>query len=125
MRRQSRLHTRGEREGREDQTAGQHARAAHSSDPSDAADGPGLFQAAGIRSGRRSGLAFEEVVAEKIRAAAQRSKVRDLHDLSEIAVRVLDRDIIRSLAVLKLWDSDGPNLDYGRFRERITGTRRL
>jgi hypothetical protein len=40
---------------------------------------------------------------------------------SEIAVRVLDRDIIRSLAVLKLWDSDGPNLDYGRFRERITG----
>jgi predicted nucleotidyltransferase component of viral defense system len=64
-------------------------------------------------------LAFEEVVAEKIRAAAQRSKVRDLHDLSEIAVRVLDRDIIRSLAVLKLWNSDGPNLDYARFRERI------
>jgi hypothetical protein len=27
--------------------------------------------------------------------------------------------------VLQLWDSDGPNLDYGRFRERITGTRRL
>jgi len=66
-------------------------------------------------------LAFEEVFAEKIRAAAQRSKVRDLYDLSEIAVRVLDRDIIRSLAVLKLWDSDGPNLDYGRLRERITG----
>jgi hypothetical protein len=65
-------------------------------------------------------LAFEEVVAEKIRAAAQRSKVRDLYDLSEIAVRVLDRDIIRSLAVLKLWNSDGPNLDHGRFRERIT-----
>jgi len=40
MRRQSRLPTRGEREGREDQTAGQHARAAHSSDPSEAADGP-------------------------------------------------------------------------------------
>ena len=66
-------------------------------------------------------LAFEEVVAEKIRAAAQRSKVRDLHDLSEIAVGALDRNVIRSLAVLKLWDSDGPNLDYGRFRERITG----
>jgi predicted nucleotidyltransferase component of viral defense system len=64
-------------------------------------------------------LAFEEVVAEKIRAAAQRSKVRDLRDLSEIAVQVLDRDTIRSLAVLKLWDSDGPNLDYGRFREQI------
>ena len=70
-------------------------------------------------------LAFEEIVAEKIRTAAQRPKVRDLHDLSEIALRVLDRDIIRSLAVLKLWDSDGPNLDCGRFREGITRTRRL
>jgi predicted nucleotidyltransferase component of viral defense system len=66
-------------------------------------------------------LAFEEVVAEKIRAAAQRSKIRDLHDLSEIAIRVLDRDTIRSLAVLKLWGSKGPNLDYGQFRERIMG----
>jgi predicted nucleotidyltransferase component of viral defense system len=66
-------------------------------------------------------LAFEEVVAEKIRAAAQRSKIRDLHDLSEIAVRVLDRDTIRSLTVLKLWGTKGPNLDYGRFRERIMG----
>lgn len=64
-------------------------------------------------------LAFEEVVAEKIRAASQRSKIRDLHDLSEVSVRALDRDLIRSLAVLKLWGSDGPNLDYGRFRERI------
>jgi predicted nucleotidyltransferase component of viral defense system len=66
-------------------------------------------------------LAFEEVVAEKIRAASQRSKIRDLHDLSEVAVRPLDRDLIRSLAVLKLWGSKGPNLDYGEFRERITG----
>ena len=66
-------------------------------------------------------LAFEEAVAEKIRAASQRSKIRDLHDLSEIAVRALDRDLIRSLAVLKLWGSNGPNLDYGRFRERIMG----
>ena len=66
-------------------------------------------------------LAFEEAVAEKIRAASQRSKIRDLHDLSEIAIRALNRDLIRSLAVLKLWGSEGPNLDYGRFRERITG----
>src|SRR3984885_15064620 len=47
-------------------------------------------------------LAFEEVVAEKIRAASQRSKIRDLHDLSEIASRPLNRDLIRALAVLKL-----------------------
>lgn len=64
-------------------------------------------------------LAFEEVIAEKIRAASQRSKIRDLHDLSEVAERPLRRDLIRGLAVLKLWSSDGPNLDYERFRQRI------
>ena len=69
-------------------------------------------------------MAFEEVVAEKIRAASQRSKVRDLHDLSEIALRALDRDLIRSLAVLKLWGSEGPNLDYNRLRGRIMGAGR-
>jgi predicted nucleotidyltransferase component of viral defense system len=66
-------------------------------------------------------LAFEEAVAEKIRAASQRSKIRDLHDLSEIAGRALNRDLIRSLAVLKLWNSEGPGLDYGRFCERVKG----
>lgn len=66
-------------------------------------------------------LAFEEAVAEKIRAASQRSKIRDLHDLSEIAGRPLNRDLIRVLAVLKLWSSGGPGLDYGRFCARVSG----
>jgi predicted nucleotidyltransferase component of viral defense system len=66
-------------------------------------------------------LAFEEAIAEKIRAASQRSKIRDLHDLSELAGRKLNRDLIRPLAVLKLWNSGGPGLDYGRFSERIKG----
>lgn len=66
-------------------------------------------------------LAFEEAVAEKIRAASQRSKIRDLHDLSEIAARAINRDLIRSLAVLKLWNSGGPGLDYERFSERVKG----
>jgi predicted nucleotidyltransferase component of viral defense system len=66
-------------------------------------------------------LAFEEAVAEKIRAASQRSKIRDLHDLSEIAARAINRDLIRSLAVVKLWNSGGPGLDYKRFCERIKG----
>lgn len=66
-------------------------------------------------------LAFEEAVAEKIRAASQRSKIRDLHDLSEIATRPLNRDLIRALAVLKLWNSGGAGLDYERFAERIKG----
>jgi predicted nucleotidyltransferase component of viral defense system len=64
-------------------------------------------------------LAFEEVVAEKIRAASQRSKIRDLHDLAEIASRALNRDLVRALAVLKLWNSGGPGLDYDRLCERV------
>lgn len=64
-------------------------------------------------------LAFEEIVAEKIRAASQRSKTRDLHDLAEIATRPLNRELIRALATLKLWNSGGPGLDYERFRARI------
>jgi hypothetical protein len=64
-------------------------------------------------------LAFEEIVAEKIRAASQRSKIRDLHDLAEIASRPLNRELVRALAVLKLWNSGGPGLDYERFRARI------
>jgi predicted nucleotidyltransferase component of viral defense system len=64
-------------------------------------------------------LALEEVIAEKIRAASQRSKIRDLYDLSEIARRPLQKELIRSLATLKLWNSGGPGLDFGRFRTRI------
>lgn len=66
-------------------------------------------------------LALEEVIAEKIRAASQRSKIRDLYDLSEIARRPLQKELIRSLAVLKLWNSGGPGLDFGRFRARVEG----
>jgi hypothetical protein len=64
-------------------------------------------------------LAFEDIVAEKIRAASQRSKIRDLYDLSEVATRPLQRDLTRSLAVLKLWNSGGPGLDFDRLRRRI------
>ena len=64
-------------------------------------------------------LAFEEVIAEKIRAASQRSKIRDLYDLAEISRRPLNREIIRSLAVLKLWQGGGAGLDFDHFRQRI------
>jgi predicted nucleotidyltransferase component of viral defense system len=66
-------------------------------------------------------LALEEAIAEKIRAASQRSKIRDLHDLSEISGRNSNRALVRPLAVLKLWNSGGPGLDYGRFVERVKG----
>ena len=64
-------------------------------------------------------LALEEAVAEKIRAASQRSKLRDLHDLSEVSMRPFDRNLTRSLAVYKLWACGGPGLDFERFRRRI------
>jgi predicted nucleotidyltransferase component of viral defense system len=64
-------------------------------------------------------LVLEEAIAEKIRAASQRSKVRDLHDLSEISVRPFRRDLTRSLAVLKLWNHGGPGLDFERIRQRL------
>ena len=64
-------------------------------------------------------LVFEEAIAEKIRAASQRSKIRDLHDLSEISARPLNQPLIRSLAVLKLWNSGGPGLNYRRFSDRV------
>lgn len=64
-------------------------------------------------------LMIEEAVAEKIRAASQRSKLRDLHDLAEVSMRPLNRDLVRSLAVYKLWTSGGPGLDFERFRKRI------
>ena len=67
-------------------------------------------------------LAFEEAVAEKIRAASQRSKIRDLHDLSEIVARNIDRELIRSLAVLKLWNSGGEGLDYTRLVKQISSS---
>jgi predicted nucleotidyltransferase component of viral defense system len=68
-------------------------------------------------------LTLEEAVAEKIRAASQRSKLRDLHDLAEVSMRPLNLDLIRSLAVYKLWTSGGPGLDFELFRRRVADGR--
>jgi predicted nucleotidyltransferase component of viral defense system len=67
-------------------------------------------------------LVFEEAAAEKIRAASQRTKIRDLHDLSEIGRSAVNHDLIRPLAVLKLWSVGGPGLNYDRLRERVQST---
>ncbi|WP_298335630.1 nucleotidyl transferase AbiEii/AbiGii toxin family protein [uncultured Erythrobacter sp.] len=63
-------------------------------------------------------LAYEEITSEKVRAASQRTKIRDLHDLSEIAKRPIDQDTVRALAVLKLW-AVGDRLHFESFCERI------
>jgi predicted nucleotidyltransferase component of viral defense system len=46
-----------------------------------------------------------EILAEKIRAAYQRAKVRDLHDLFVYSTKVFDRELVRRLAVIKLWQA--------------------
>jgi len=63
-------------------------------------------------------LALEEILAEKIRAASQRSKIRDLHDLSESLNLEFDRPRVRGIAVLKLWNQRDA-LNYERLTKRI------
>jgi len=48
-------------------------------------------------------LRFEEIVAEKIRATYQRLTVRDVYDLYRFRQKPFDRDLVRTLTVLKLW----------------------
>ncbi len=79
------------------------------------------FDSLGFKPAAVPSLVFEEAVAEKIRAASQRSKIRDLHDLSEISGREINRDLIRSLAVIKLWNSGGAGLNYDNFAKKIRG----
>ena len=50
-------------------------------------------------------LTLPEIIAEKIRACYQRSKARDIYDLSVFATRPLNRPLIRRLVVLKLWQA--------------------
>ncbi len=52
-------------------------------------------------------LRLEEAIAEKIRAAFQRAKIRDLHDLQQSKRHGFDPDLVRSLAVSKIWESPG------------------
>jgi predicted nucleotidyltransferase component of viral defense system len=49
-----------------------------------------------------------EMIAEKVRAAFQRVKVRDLYDLHRFAATPFDGELLRRLAVLKLWQARDP-----------------
>ena len=55
-----------------------------------------------------------EMIAEKVRAAFQRVKVRDLYDLHRFATTTFDGELLRRLAVLKLWQARDP-FDPGAF----------
>jgi predicted nucleotidyltransferase component of viral defense system len=50
-------------------------------------------------------LDLHEVIGEKVRAAAQRTRVRDLYDLYQFAHQPYDRDVVRTIAVVKCWET--------------------
>lgn len=50
-------------------------------------------------------LRIEEILAEKIRAAYQRNKLRDIWDLDRFAERPLYEPLIRKLVIIKLWQA--------------------
>ncbi|MCK4305631.1 MAG: nucleotidyl transferase AbiEii/AbiGii toxin family protein [Candidatus Eisenbacteria sp.] len=61
-----------------------------------------------------------EMIAEKIRAAYQRAKVRDLYDLHCFATRPIDGELLRRLVVLKLWQVRDP-FEPDVFFEKLRG----
>ena len=50
-------------------------------------------------------LRIEEILAEKIRAAYQRNKPRDIWDLDHFGARPLPEALIRKLVIIKLWQA--------------------
>jgi hypothetical protein len=61
-----------------------------------------------------------EMLAEKVRAAFQRVKVRDLYDLHRFAATPFDGELLRQLAVLKLWQTRDP-FDPSVFFQKLRG----
>jgi len=50
-------------------------------------------------------LDLHEIMGEKVRAAMQRSRVRDLYDLYQLAQRPYARGLVRHIAILKCWET--------------------
>ena len=64
-------------------------------------------------------MATDEMIAEKVRAAFQRTKVRDLYDLFRFSAMPFDGELLRRLCVLKLWqvrDVFDPEAFFTRLR---------
>jgi len=58
-----------------------------------------------VRPPRVFALDLHEIVGEKVRAAAQRARVRDVYDLYQFADKPYDRDTVRQIAVIKCWET--------------------
>ena len=52
-------------------------------------------------------LQVEEAIAEKVRAAFQRTNPRDIFDLNEYGGLVFDAELVRSMSILKCWQDRG------------------
>lgn len=61
-----------------------------------------------------------EMIAEKVRAAFQRVKVRDLYDLHRLATTPFNGELLRRLVVLKLWQARDP-FDSEAFFVKLRG----
>jgi hypothetical protein len=63
------------------------------------------FEWLGITPPEPPALDVHEIIGEKVRAAAQRSRVRDLYDLYQFTRLRFDRELVRRIAVLKCWET--------------------
>lgn len=59
----------------------------------------------GIESPEPPALDMHEIIGEKVRAAAQRRRVRDLYDLYQFTNLRFDRDLVRRISVIKCWET--------------------
>ena len=50
-------------------------------------------------------LSLLEVIGEKVRATIQRTRVRDIYDLYQLARQPFDRDVVRRIAIIKCWET--------------------
>jgi len=64
------------------------------------------FQWLGIELPLVPTLDLHEIIGEKIRATAQRSRIRDLYDLYQFASIRFNRNIVRRIAILKCWETN-------------------
>lgn len=68
-------------------------------------------------------MSKEEIISEKIRASYQRTIARDVYDLYLITKIPYNKDIVRTLAIIKCWNAHDPfipekffqNIMYGRY----------
>jgi predicted nucleotidyltransferase component of viral defense system len=68
-------------------------------------------------------LRVEEALAEKLRAIQQRATERDLYDATRYGKKGFDKELVRLLAVAKLWNDHEP-FDPGRILSTLSEGRR-